>query len=194
MQSISKNWNTDENYWLINPIMKTIPLFNKLYSSDKSKNKLKSSKIMWAIALKIDPHDANPWRNVLEDDKVKLIETEYMKGEGFSFTDKGILELCDTYINHCLTIPEKELVILEKKLHQRGVFIDETDYTLDSYEETDKGFKRVKGTAEQLDKMIVGTYNIFKQYNQLKKDIQEEANRGSTRGGQSESASEKGVL
>ena len=36
MQAITKNWNTDENYWQINPIMKTISQFNKLYTSDKS--------------------------------------------------------------------------------------------------------------------------------------------------------------
>ena len=195
MQTLSKNWNTDENYWQINPIMKTISQFNKLYTSDKSKNKQKSSKIMWAIALFLDPNDSNVWRNVLKEDKIKLIESEYMKGEDFKFSDKQIVELCEVYLDRCITIAEKELVNLEEKLQERGRFIKETPYSLDSYEETEDGkFKRSKGTAEQLDKMVVGTYNIHKQYNQIKKDIQEESNSGRTKGGQNESASEKGVL
>jgi len=66
MRAISKNWNTDENYWQMNPIIKTISQFNKLYTSDKSKNKQKSSKIMWAIALFLDPNDSNVWRNVFQ--------------------------------------------------------------------------------------------------------------------------------
>jgi len=192
--SVLSNFSVDANFWDLNQLMRVPKLFASFYKEDKSKNKIESSKIMWAIALFIDPSDNNPWRNVLKDDKIKLIETEYMQGEGFKFADKGIKELCDVYLDRCITIAEKELVNLENKLQERGEFIKNTMYCLDSYEETEKGFKKVKGTAEQLDKMVVGTYNIHKQYNQIKKDIQEEANSGRTKGGQNESASEKGVL
>ncbi len=63
MTSISRNWNTDENYWSLHPQMKTIKAFRELYERDKKKSKRDSSTMMWAIALLVDPHEQNPWRN-----------------------------------------------------------------------------------------------------------------------------------
>lgn len=194
MKSIVKIWDTNENYWELHPIVKTIPQFNKFYTEDKSKNKDVSSRIMWAIAFYVDQHEDNPWRNVLEEDKISLIEEDYMKGYKFSFNDDKVKQLIEVYIDTCMSIPEKELYILIKKLQERSAFIKDTPYSLDYFEETDKGFKKIKGTAEQLDKMLTGTVNIYKQIEQIKKNITEEANKGATRGGVTESASEKGLL
>lgn len=194
MRSIVKIWEPNENYWELHPVVKTIPEFNKFYSEDKSKNKDVSSRIMWAIAFYVDQHENNTWKNVLEEDKIKLIEEDYMKGYKFSFNDSKIKHLAEVYLNTCMTIPEKELYILIKKLQERSEFIKNTPYSLDYFEETDKGYKKIKGTAEQLDKMITGTYNIYKQIDQITKNIQEDANKGATRGGVTESASEKGLM
>ena len=194
MQSATKNWNTDENYLQLNPIMKTIPKFKVLFDKDKSKNKQKSSKIMWAIALFLDPNEHNVWRNTRKEDKIKLIEEDFMKGEDFKFSYPPVIELLEEYLDKCITVAQKELINIENKLQERGKFIKETPYKLDSYEETENGYKKVKGTAEQLDKMLVGTYQIYKQFAQIKKDITEESNKGSVKGGQTESASEKGLL
>lgn len=194
MQSATKNWNTDENYWQLNPIMKTIPKFKVLFDKDKSKNKQKSSKIMWAIALFLDPNEHNVWRNTRKEDKTKLIEEDFMKGEDFKFSYPPVIELLEEYLDKCITVAQKELINIENKLQERGKFIKETPYKLDSYEETENGYKKVKGTAEQLDKMLVGTYQIYKQFAQIKKDITEESNKGSVKGGQTESASEKGLI
>lgn len=194
MRSIAKIWNPLENYWELHPIVTTIPEFNKFYKEDKSKNKEESSRKMWAIAFYVDQNDDNPWRNIIDEDKIKLIEEDYMKGYKFKLSDPKIQLLIEAYLNNCMSIPEKELYILIKKLQERSEFIKNTPYSLDYFEETDKGFKKIKGTAEQLDKMITGTYNIYKQIDQITKNIQEDANKGATRGGVTESASEKGVL
>lgn len=188
---ITKIWNTDENYWALNPIMKTIKVFREFYEQDKSKGKEKSSKIMWAIALYKDPNEANPWRNTSEADKKLLISEDFLRDKKFEWEDSVISSLISIYEEFCLTIAEKELVRYEKKLSQRGDFINETDYSLDEYDE-DTG-KVVKGTADQLDKMMVNTVKIYEQYDVIKAMISKEAGTY-VKGGSKESAGESGLL
>ena len=188
---ISKVWNTDENYWAMNPIMKTIKIFNDLFESDKSKGKTSSSKLMWAIALYIDPSEYNPWRTTSNDDKKELIATDYLKNPSFNWEDPEILSLLDAYEDKCLTLAEKELVRFEKKLSQRGAFIDRTDYSLDEYNE--ETGKIVKGTADQLDKMMVNTSKIYDQLKLISAMFSKETG-GHLKGDSKESASEKQLL
>lgn len=189
--TITKIWNTDENYWILNPIMKTFKVFNDFYLSDKSKNKEQSSKIMWAIALYVDPSEYNPWRTTSDSDKKELIATDYLNNKNFNWEDPIYSQLIDTYIERCLTLAEKELVRFEKKLSQRGDFIDKTKYTLDEYDE-DSG-KVKKGTADQLDKMMVNTIKIYEQLDLIKAMFNKESE-GHLKGGSKESASEQGIL
>lgn len=186
--SISKNWNSDENYWVLNPIMKTIKKFSVLYEGDKTKNKDKSSRLMWAIALLMDPNDANPWRNISEDEKKELIAEDYLRDKKFNWDDPSIKELVDTYENFCLSLAEKELYRYNQKLTQRGDFIAKTTYTMDFYDE-DSG-KVIKGTADQLDKMMLNTGKIFAEMEMIHEKLVKELDLGEGRGGQTESASE----
>lgn len=189
--SISKVWNTDENYWLMNPIMKTIKVFREFFEQDKSKNKDKSSKIMWAIALYKDPNDYNPWRNTSDIDKKILIAEDYLLDKKFNWEDHFIESLIDAYENFCLTIGEKELVRYELKLSDRGNFLHKTHYSLDEYDE--ETGKVNKGTADQLDKMMVNTVKIYEQYDLIKGMLTKEQS-GQTRGGSKESAAETGKI
>jgi hypothetical protein len=194
MTTISPNWNTDLNYWDLHPAIKTFALFNNFYSSDKSKDKESSSKIMWAIALYIDPSDKNPWRTTNPIDKQKLIAEDYLNNKEFNWEDPGLKQLIEEYKDKCLTVAEKALVELEEKLADRARFIKETTYTLDYYEETERGWKLKKGTADQLDKMMVNTKKIYDQYELIKQQMQKESINGVIKGGAIESASEKGEL
>lgn len=186
-----KNWNVNENYWDMNPMMTTIKIFKDLHKKDKSKNKSNSSKIMWAIAMYCDPHEENPWRDVNEKDKKTLISEEFVGDEKFSFDDKNINELVDEYKNRCLTIPEKEFIRLQIKIQQRSKFISDKTYTLDEYDSTGK---LVKGTADQLDKMLVNTNKIYEQMAKIEKMLNDDKNKGNVRGGHVESASEEGLI
>lgn len=192
MTTLVKIWNTDENYWVLHPIMKTIKVFRQFYEKDKSKDKKESSKIMWAIALLLDPNDANPWRNSNILDRDILIREEFLENPKFNWDHPEIEELKEAYKEFCLTIAEKELIAFEKKLNQRGRFIDNTDYSMDSYSE-DTG-RVTKGTADQLDKMMLNTSKIFEQYTEIKNNLIKEQSEGTLRGGAEESASEKGEL
>ena len=191
--SISRLWNTNENYWILHPQMQTIKQFGNLFDGDKSKGKEKSSRLMWAIALYSDPHDQNPWKNINYLDRQTLIGTDYLKDPKFNWEDPIIKELLKCYEEHCLTIAEKELARLEEKLTQRGDFIKESKYTLDEYEETERGVKLKKGTAEQLDKMMVNTTKIYEQLEIIKTMLSKESN-GANKGGSKQSAGEKKAI
>lgn len=196
MESLSKNWNTDENYWVLHPQLKTVKLFKDLYSSDKSKKKIKSSKLMWAIALYIDPNDQNVWRNTNDKDKKELIATDYLEDSKFNWEDKLTQELIEEYKSRCLTIPEKELVRLLTKLEQRGKFLDSTNYSLDAYKEDSKGkITLVKGTADQLDKMMASTGKIYDHLLKIQQTISDEASlKTRLRGDEVESATDAGMI
>lgn len=191
--SISRLWNINENYWTLHPQVKSIKLFGELFESDKSKGKIDSSKLMWTIALYSDPHDQNPWKNINYLDRQTLIATDYLKNPKFNWEDESIKNLLNCYEEHCLTIAEKELMRLEEKLTQRGDFLKETKYTLDEYEEANGKVKLKKGTAEQLDKMMVNTTKIYEQLEIIKTMMSKEAG-GANKGGSKQSASEKKAI
>ena len=52
---ILNGFDTDVNFWKLNPQLKVPLAFADILKQDKSKNKSKSSQIMWAIALLVDP-------------------------------------------------------------------------------------------------------------------------------------------
>lgn len=191
MTSLLKVWNSSENFWVANPMMLSVNIFKQVYDKDKSKNKKSSSKLMWAIALLVDPNEANPWKNVGIHDKYKLIAEDFLEDKDFNWEHNEIQDLIEEYKERCLTIAEKQLIRFEKKLVQRGDFIDKTDYSLDTYD--DNG-RVIKGTADQLDKMMVATSKIYDQLESIKAKILKENSEGSLRGGAAESASESGEL
>jgi hypothetical protein len=190
-ESISKNWNTDLNYWELHPIMKTITVFKDLYNKDKSKNRNNSSKIMWAIAMLVDPHEENPWRNTSEEETKELVKEDFLQDEKFDWEHPSIKELVKDYERRCISVAERELVRLEKKMEERGDFIETTPYSLDSF--TPDG-KVVKGTADSLDKMLSNTKKIYDQLSDIKKEIEKDKAEGHLRGGAIKSASEEKLL
>lgn len=192
MTSISRHWNIDENYWQLHPVMKTIRVFKNLHDKDKSKGKAQSSKLMWAIALYVDPHEDNVWRNSEEDERKMLISSDYLDDKGFNWDHPEIQEMCDTYRYHCLSIAEKELIAYEQKLVERGKFIMQTPYTLDYFDEVTG--KPKKGTAGQLDTMLVNSGKLFDQLEEIKSKIAQESAEGHLRGGAAESLAESGRI
>ena len=192
MEVVTKNWNTDENYWQMNPIMKTFEIFKKLYLKDKSKGKAHSSLLMWAIALLVDPSEENPWRNLPEDEKKLLISGDFLKINNFNWEDSEIVDLISFYEYIGLTKSERHLKQLEEKALERGRFIMQTPYSLDSFDEETN--KIIKGTFNQLDSMLTNSLKVFQQIDQIKVLITKEKIEGVGKGGAVESLSEKGQL
>ena len=176
MTSLSRNWNTDENYWSLHPQMKTIKAFRDLYERDKKKGKNESSTMMWAIALLVDPHEQNPWRNTNPLDRAKLIAEDYIGDEEFPWEDDDIQLLIETYKEHSISVAERALLQIEKKIADRAKFLDSTSYSMDTY--NDETGKIEKGTADQLDKMMVNTVKIYEQMDKVKDMMDKESVEG----------------
>jgi|TARA_R110000796_G_scaffold236214_1_gene355441 hypothetical protein len=190
MTTITRTFETQENFWQINPSFLTIKSFREFNKSDKSKNKSNSSQVMWAIAFLIDPHTDNPWKNLGEQDKRDLIKNDYLDIDWDQHQN-----LIDEYYSRCLTPAERNLFDIIEKMNERAKFIKNTEYSLDQYEEMDGRSKLVKGTAVQLDKMVVDTKKIYDQLEQVQQMVaKEKSDGGKTKGGMQESAAEQGLL
>jgi len=191
MTSMVKVWTPRENFWEIHPMLKDMRPFKFFYDKDKSKGKKESSKIMWAIAMSIDPHTDNAYKNMAPETKKNLISEDYLNDKKFNWDHPEIVKLSEAYTDHCLTIAEKELIGYEEKLAQRGAFIKKVDYTMDSYD--DRG-KIEKGTADQLDKMMLNSSKIFAEIENIREKLAKEEMDGQLKGGATESAAESGML
>jgi len=181
--------DTDLNFWEVNPNFKSIREFKEFRRLDKSKDKGKSSRIMWAIALCKDKHIENTWRNEDDEDKLPLLAEDVIKDKDFDWDT--VEDLMYIYETRVLTKPERDLVQFEKKMRERQKFIDSTKYTLDSFD--DNG-KPLKGTATQLDKMLVDSDKIYKRHEELKAIYEKSEEDGHVFGGRTESASEQGLI
>jgi hypothetical protein len=177
MQKLARNFNINDNFWECNPNFLAIKEFKKLYSDDKSKKKIDSSKIMWGVALAMDKHDDNPLRNVNIVDKLAIVAEDYCDG----FDEKKYGYLMSLYKKLCLSQIERSVYDLEQKLDERSKFLLQTPYDLD--------------TAKELDALIANTKKIKDLYEDMVDSLEKDsAGGGPTRGGRQESAGEKGLL
>jgi len=186
-----KIWNPKENYWGLHPMMQNMRPFKAFYLKDKSKSKKESSKIMWAVAMFVDPNKDNAYKHMDSKTKKELIAEDHLNDKDFSWEHPEIVELCEGYREHCLTILEKEMVDFEEKLTQRGRFLKKVNYTMDTYD--DRG-KIEKGTADQLDKMMLNTGKLVAEMENINEKLAKAELDGQLKGGATESAAESGLL
>lgn len=174
------NFDIDTNFWQVNPQFKIPKVFKDLYTKDKSKNKDKSSKLMWAVSMLIDNSQDNKFRNLLYSDRKALIAEDYIGDPEFNWDSDEMTILIEEYIKFNTTKIEKSLMIYEQKLEERDKFIKDVQYTLDN--------------AAQLDKIISSTKSIFEFITKLKDEISKEAQSGETKGSMIESIGEQGLI
>jgi hypothetical protein len=189
MDTLLKILDTSVNFWVAHPNFLSIGKFSTFHEQDKSKKKDKSSRIMWAIAFLVDLHPENTWRNKPEADKKPVLAEDIIGDKDFDWD--SVQDLVNEYLDRCMSIPKKELRNFLNKIHQRQSFIDRTPFTLDDYNEDGK---LEKGTATQLDKMMVDTAKVWAVYDDLMEKFAESEEDGQARGGRAESASESGLI
>ena len=151
--TILSNFDTNVNFWEMNPQMKYIENFSELYKGDKSKGKKDSSQLMWAIALLMDKSTSNNFRNIPEEERKFQLAKYFLQDDKFQWGNPKIVSLINTYENCILTQPMRSLRNLEAKMKERDELIQLTPYNMD--------------TAEDLDKMIIGTHKIVQLYKQI---------------------------
>lgn len=189
MDTLLKILDPTVSFWVAHPNFLSIGKFKAFHDQDKGKKKDKSSRIMWAIAFLVDLHPENTWRNKPEAEKKPVLAEDVIGDKDFNWDD--VQDLVDEYLDRCTSIPKKELRNFLNKIHDRQKFIDKTPFTLDDYDENGK---LIKGTATQLDKMMVDTAKVWAVYDDLIAKFQEAEDDGQARGGRAESASEAGLI
>ena len=189
MSTLLGTLDTELNFWEANPNFKSIKLFRQFMLKDKSKKKDYSSRVMWAIALCYDKNIENTWKNMAIEEKKALLASDIIEKEDFNWDDIAHLEFC--YQDRVMSLPEKDLLLFEEKLHKRQKFMDNTEYSWDSLDEQGK---KILGTAKQLDDMMANTKKLYDQLKQLQSEFIQSEEEGHVRGGRTESASEQGLI
>jgi len=171
------SFDTTTNFWEANPAFLAIKEFKDLYSKDKSKKRATSSKLMWGVALLVDPHEANPLRNTNMEDKVQIIVEDFAQ----HLSTEEHATYIVLYESLCITSIQRTILNLGRKLDERDKFLMSTHYNLDN--------------AKDLDALIANTKKLKELYDVLVEELdKEQQGAGQTRGGRTESASEKREL
>ena len=155
--------NFENSFWDEYPELIIPNKFNDLYTKDKSKNKSKSSRIMWAIHL--HSHPESKLYNLL--DKEEVIARDFIKEKSFKWeTYKEHLEL---YRNVVLTPAERALQNWDEIMSLRDKGIKE--FYVDAIEEKDAD------VILKLDKALAATPKMFDDYKRIKESYEEEKTR-----------------
>lgn len=195
--SLINSFNTDENFWIINPQFKNVQPFKNHHNSDKSRGKGKSSKIMWFVVQIADTSANNVFKNMIYEEKVALLSLDFMQDADYYDTNEDLLQpLIDTYRRLHTTPALKAMEEWNEKMIERSEFIKNTSYSMDSYDMDERTGKPilVKGTAKQLDDMMKNNKPIYDMYHIILKSLAEEDENTQVKGGQHLSLSDTGEI
>jgi len=177
MINVPDPWRNDASisFWELNPEYKLI--FEDFYKKDRSKGKLYSSTVMWAMYLKLHPESS--LYNMSE--KEEFIKVKFVKDDKFDWDKYEIIEFL--FKDSILTQAEKSLYDWNELMRKRDKYLKNKDYYFDEYKTDENGdnittktgaFVVLKGTAEQLDKAQAITIKYFNEYSKILKELSEE--------------------
>lgn len=172
------NFDIKANYWTIDSQLAVIKPFSILYEEDKSKKKVDSSLIMWAIALFADP-ESRLYKSAKKT-KEDIIKKDYIQDKILDFDWKDYQVHIEQYRKLYETQAERSLMNLEVKLQERDAFLLDTHYDL--------------GNGKELDGILANTDKLYKLYDTLLERLSDEQKGGTGKGGAKESAAEKKQL
>lgn len=177
MIQVPNPWRNDASisFWELNP--EYILIFEDFHKKDRSKGKLKSSTVMWAMYLKLHPESS--FYNM--SNKEEFIKEKFVKDDKFEWDKYEDIEV--VFKDSVLTQAEKSLYDWNELMRKRDKYLKNKDYYFDEYAVDENGdnivtktgnLVTVKGTAEQLDKAQQVTIKYFNEYSKILKELQEE--------------------
>ena len=154
----------ENNYWDVNKELVFIPEFEKLYNNDKSKGKIESSTIMWAIYYAYNPE--SKYFNL--PTKLEILRDNFIKQKGFRWEDhEGIVENYKTMV---LTDSERALVEWGEIMTMRSIAMKKLYKDLLDQPIHDVDTKALR----EVDTMLANTPKMFEDYKKVRKDYEEE--------------------
>lgn len=165
---VIESWEINDNFWKINPQLVFPEAFNKIFRSDTSKNKVKSSQLMWAIALYCDVD--SKYRQVSDKEKKTLIATDYLKAPDFPWDDfKEQIEAWEMF----KPVAIRQLMEWERFMNEKTIYMRELKYDANN--------------RKDIEEMLLSNTKLYKEYEDIKKRIAEIENAGTLEGGGQES-------
>ena len=159
---VKNDFDIDVSFWELYPTLKAAGPSGELYKKDKTKNKSRSSKIMWCIALCFDRSSKYyklPEEGSRDDGKVAMIFGDYLGDEKYRESNPDVYsKLRNFYLATQESRLERSLREAEEKMEERSRFLMETKYTMGVL--CEKTGKYIGGTADLLDKMQSNTDKI----------------------------------
>ena len=152
--------NFENSFWDEYPELKIPNAFNELYTKDKSKDKNKSSRIMWAIHL--HSHPESKLYNL--PDKEEVIARDFIKEKDFKWETYG--DLLELYRNVVLTPAERALQNWDEIMSLRDKGVKEFYKEAIDAKDADIILK--------LDKALAATPKMFDDYKRIKESYEEE--------------------
>ncbi len=192
---IVETFNPDVNFWTEHIQLAAVDPIKSIYKKDTSKDKIKSSKLMWCIALIWDRN--SKFFNLPEDgvdSKIELIFTDFYGDKNYYKNNKVEVDnLKAFYIKLQDTTAKRALREIEQKLLERTQFIHDTKYTLGECNERGSW---VGNTATILDKMLADTKKVYDLYNDALKLVEKEdlEGEGRVKGGGNISMTDSGEM
>lgn len=183
--SVLTTFDTSNNFWKMNPQFKVLDPFKTFFKNDKSRAKKESSQIMWAIALLLDPSEANAFRNIPVEDRAHYIARDFLGKKSFDW--EKYTELVDFFRNQVLSQAAKSLIVWEEIMNER-------EKTLKKMFKEALKLKDINYITE-LDKLLSSTPKYYLDYEKIRKAFMEEedaAKRG--RGDKIKSLSDAGEI
>lgn len=173
---ILNNFETNNNFWKVNKQLSIPEEFETFRYNDRSRDKEESSKIMWAIALLLDPD--SKYKRLKLQDKKTLIAKDFLKNDKFDWGKYK--HIMDFYEKLMLTPAQRQLMIWEQKLDEKTQFMADTVYDAEN--------------AELLEKLLGSNSKLFAELERIKEQLEREDEGGITKGDFEESAVEKGLV
>jgi len=178
IKGLLKTFDNSVKFWKANPLLTKIEPFKDLYKKDRSFDKHESSTMLWFIAICYDQSSDNTLRNIPTEERLILMGNDLYEDEEFYNRNKLKLEpYIEAYLALCETPAMKALRLWNNKMLERAKFINDTKYTLEN--------------AKELDVIMVNTPKLFNDYQRILKDLSEEEDIDSVRGGGEQSLKDK---
>lgn len=162
-----KKYDVDDNFWECHPELKTKD-FLSFFKKDNSKNKSRSSTIMWCIAMIFD--DESKYYNLLmdgENSKTTIVFDSFLKNPNYYKENKKLVDDLGAYYEVlCSTPAKRHLKAIENLLDDRTNYLNNNKYTL---------LPSVKDAVD-LDKLVMSTDRITETYENAVKRLAKEKN------------------
>jgi len=177
-KQVLANWDVGVNFWTVNPEFKALKVFRAIYDKDKSKERVASSNLMWALAF-LNERDNNRFIKYPLEERKQIIAEDVLEDSKFDWGKYA--SIMQFYNDNCLTSIDRTINSLEDKLDERNTFLIDTKYSLQ--------------TAKILDEVFVATSKMQALLEEMRakrdKDFGVDEQ---TKGGFTESASERGLI